>query len=401
MTTPNQQPQSVPHSVPLAGIIVVALEVAVAAPIATRHLADLGARVLKVEVPGRGDFARHYDTKMSGQSTYFVWANTGKDSIALDLKDPADRATFDRLVAGADVFIQNLSPAAAQRAGVSSAQLTELHPHLIACDISGYGLDGPRTDDKAYDMAIQAESGAMALTGSPDAPSKVGFSVADICAGMYALTSILAALVRRNDTGQGAAISLSMLECLTTWTAVQTYASVADGVAVARNRRRHGLIAPYGLFDLDDGSSVLIAVQADHEFVALCDGVLARPELARDSRFATAAARIANVDELEAEMRSALGGIAADEVRRRLGAARVANATMRDPLEVWNHEQLVARDRKIDVELPGGATTRAYKPPFNIAGVSPADPAIVPDLDEHDPALVAELQRRADERGSL
>ncbi len=383
---------------PLDGVIVVALEVAVAAPIATRHLADLGARVLKVEVPGRGDFARHYDTKMSGQSTYFVWANAGKDSIALDLKAPGDRASFDRLVAGADVFIQNLSPAAAERAGVSSAQLCAIHPHLIACDISGYGLDGPRTDDKAYDMAIQAESGAMALTGSPDAPSKVGFSVADICAGMYALSSILAALVRRERTGLGAAISLSMLECLTTWTAVQIYASAADGEPVPRNRRRHGLIAPYGLFDLDDGSTVLIAVQADHEFVALCDGVLHRGDLAHDSRFATAAARIANVDDLEAEMRSALLATPASEIRRRLVEARVANATMRDPLEVWNHEQLVARDRKVEVELPGGETATVLKPPFNIADVPPQPDQRVPDLDEHDPALVAELNRRAEER---
>ena len=216
-------------SAPLDGITVVALEQAVAAPIATRHLADLGARVLKIEHPDGGDFARHYDANQGGASTYFVWANRGKDSLAVDLKDPAQRDLLERLIAGADVFIQNLSPAAAGRAGLLASQLHERYPHLVACDISGYGLDGPRTDDKAYDLAIQSESGAVALTGSEEQMSKVGFSVADICAGMYALSSILAALYRRDRTGEGAAIELSMLECLAEWTSPQVLTAAATG----------------------------------------------------------------------------------------------------------------------------------------------------------------------------
>ena len=219
---------------PLDGILVVTVENAVSAPFTTRHLADLGARVLKVERPPDGDFARHYDARLDGESTYFVWGNRGKDSIALDLRDPAQREHFDELVAGADVFVQNLSPGAARRAGLLAEQLTALHPRLIACDISGYGIDGPRADDKAYDLIVQAESGAVALTGDPERMSKVGFSVADICAGMYGLSAILAALHRRAVTGEGAAISLSMLECLAEWTAPQTYASVADGAAPTR-----------------------------------------------------------------------------------------------------------------------------------------------------------------------
>ena len=216
-------------SAPLEGVIVVALEAAVAAPFATRQLADLGARVLKVERPGEGDFARDYDSAMGGTSAFFVWANRGKQSIELDLKDPDDRAQFDRLVAGADVFVQNLSPAAARRAGILADQLRAKHPGLIACDVSGYGLGGPRADDKAYDLAVQAEGGAVALTGTAEQACKVGFSVADIAAAMYAFSSILAALYRRQATGEGASIEVSMLESVAEWTAAPTYAAVGKG----------------------------------------------------------------------------------------------------------------------------------------------------------------------------
>ena len=383
-------------SAPLEGILVVTVENAVSAPFTTRHLADLGARVLKVERPPHGDFARHYDARLDGESTYFVWGNRGKDSIALDLRDPAQRERFDELVAGADVFVQNLSPGAARRAGVLAEQLTERHRYLIACDISGYGIDGPRADDKAYDLIVQAESGAVALTGDPERMSKVGFSVADICAGMYALSAILAALHRRAVTGEGAAISLSMLECLAEWTAPQTYASVADGAPPTRSARRHALIAPYGLFELDDGSVIMLAVQANPEWVALAGEVMGRPELATDPRFATNASRVVNVDELEEAISAYFAAKPAAQVLSELRAARIAFGRVNGPLEVAAHEQLQARDRFGTVELPEGTATM-LRPPFNISAAG--EPRWrVPALDEHEPELVAELVERARRR---
>ena len=380
-------------SAPLEGVLVVTLENAVSAPLTTRHLADLGARVLKVERPPHGDFARHYDSRLAGESTYFVWGNRGKDSIALDLREAAQRERFDELVAGADVFVQNLSPGAASRAGVLAEQLVARHPHLVACDISGYGTDGPRADDKAYDLIIQAEAGAVALTGDPDRMSKVGFSVADICAGMYALSAILAALHRRACTGEGAAISLSMLECLTEWTAPQTYASVADGAPPARSARRHSLIAPYGLFELADGTVIMLAVQSNAEWAALAGDVMGRPELATDPRFAENADRVANVDELESKLSTALAADAASAVLERLRRARIAFGRVNGPLQVADHEQLRARHRFSEVDLPAGRTTM-LRPPFNISdGGEPR--ARVPALGEHDPTLVAELLERA------
>lgn len=379
-------------SAPLAGIVVVALEQAVSAPLATRHLADLGATVLKVEQPGDGDLARHYDANVAGQSSYFVWANRGKQSIALDLKDGGDRALFDTLVAGADVFVQNLSPAAAGRAGVLARQLHEAHPHLVACDVSGYGLDGPRTDDKAYDLAIQAEAGAFALTGTPDEMSRVGISIADISAAMYALSSILAAIVRRDRTGEGAAIEISMLESLAEWAAPQIYTAASTGVAPGRSSRRHPMIAPYGTFRLGDGRTVLVAIQAQHEWRSFAADVLDRPELADDPRFATNPDRRDHVDELEAEIRAVFGSLEPDEVIARLRRARVAHSFVRNLGDVWSHEQLRARDRFVDVDTPTGRAT-TFRPPFNLTGLPPATPE-VPAVGQHDPALIALLRRR-------
>ena len=322
-----------------------------------------------------------------------MWGNRGKDSIALDLRDPAQRERFDELVAGADVFVQNLSPGAARRAGVLAEQLVARHPHLVACDISGYGTDGPRADDKAYDLIVQAEAGAVALTGDPGRMSKVGFSVADICAGMYALSAILAALHRRARTGEGAAISLSMLECLAEWTAPQTYASVADGAPPTRSARRHALIAPYGLFELAGGAVIMLAVQSNAEWVALATDVMGRPELATDPRFAENADRVANVEALEAELSAALAAEAAPVVLERLRGARIAFGRVNGPLEVAGHEQLRARDRFTDVDVPGGRTA-VLRPPFNISGGGEPRNR-VPALGEHDPALLAELLERA------
>jgi itaconate CoA-transferase len=386
-------------SAPLDGVIVVALEQAVAAPLATRHLADLGATVLKIERRDGGDFARDYDSKMAGQSTFFVWANRGKQSLALDVKDPADRATFDVLVAGADVFIQNMSPSAAERAGVLADQLVAQHPHLIACDVSGYGLGGPRTDDKAYDLAIQAEGGAMALTGSADAMSKVGFSVADIASAMYALSSILAALYRRQVTGEGAAISLSMLECMTEWTSVPIYSAVHTGVVPERVGHRHASIAPYGIYELGDGGGVLVAVQSNRDWATFAELVLGDAALTTDSRFVENWDRIANVDALEAVIIAVFSAHPAHEIVGRLQRSRVVWARARSALEVWGHEQHAARDRFVSVDTPTGSLL-TFRPPFNISDCP--DPNLsVPALDEHDESVVAALRARASEHGGV
>lgn len=373
---------------PLEGVLVVSLEQAVSAPLTTRHLADLGAEVLKIERPG-GDSARHYDTNLAGQSTFFVWANYGKQSLVIDLTSPSDRGLFDELVAGADVFVQNLSPGAAQRAGVLASQLCERYPSLIACDISGYGLDGPRSDDKAYDLAIQAEAAAIDLTGSADEMSKVGFSIADISVAMYALSSILAALLRRQRSGEGAVISLSMLECLAEWTAVPVYSAVATGSVPARSPRRHSLIAPYGIFDLCDGSRVLIAVQAEHEWLAFASQVLQRPDLVDEAAFTGNAARIANVVALEAVIDEVLAATPAGVILQRLRHARVAHSFVNDPIELWQHSQLRARQRFQTVDLPTGQA-EIFKPPFNISDNQPRNSA-VPALGEHEPALIERL----------
>lgn len=371
--------------------MVVAVEQAIAAPLATRHLADLGARVLKIEHPDGGDFARHYDANTAGQSTYFVWANRGKDSLVLDLKASDGREQLAALIAGADVFVQNLSPGAAERAGLLARQLLERFPSLVACDISGYGLAGPRTDDKAYDLAIQCEAGAVMLTGSTEQPSKVGISIADISAAMYALSSILAALYRRDRTGEGAAISLSMLECLTEWTSPQVLTAVATGEAPARSPRRHPMIAPYGMFELADGRTVLIAVQADREWRSLADGVLHRPELGTDPRFATNGARISNVDALEQIVRDVLGALPAHEARARLREARITVADVREPSAVWEHEQLAARGRRVPVTTETGDAV-VLKAPFDMSGLDDRG-GRVPALGEHDASLVDRLLR--------
>lgn len=377
---------------PLEGVLVVALEQAVAAPFATRQLADLGAEVLKVERKGEGDFARGYDTAMGGTSAFFVWANRGKQSIELDLKDASDRATFDHLVAGADVFIQNLSPSAAERMGVLADQLRADRPELIACDISGYGLGGPRTDDKAYDLAIQAEGGAIALTGTPEQASKVGFSIADISSAMYAFSSILAALYRRQATGEGASVEVSMLESLAEWTAAPTYNAVGNGVVPARSGHRHTMIAPYGLYGLADGSDVLVGVQSNRDWAAFAEHALQDPSLISDVRFADNVDRITNIADLEAIIDDVFMTASAEEILGRLRAGKVTHSQVRDPLALWQHEQLRARDRFMDVRTPTGSA-EVYRSPFNISGVGdPADH--VPALGEDTSDLVARLLDR-------
>ncbi|MHB8796720.1 MAG: CaiB/BaiF CoA transferase family protein [Candidatus Nanopelagicales bacterium] len=367
-------------SAPLAGIVVVGLEQAVAAPFATRQLADLGAFVLKVEPPG-GDFARHYDSAMAGQSASFVWVNRGKQSVALDLRLDDDRATLAMLIAGADVFVHNVSPGAAARLGIDPGDLLARHPALIACAISGYGSDGPRSADKAYDLAIQAEAGAFSVTGAEEM-SKVGFPVADIAAGMYALSSILAALVRRGRTGEGAAIRVAMIDALVEWMSAPLYAAAYGEGQAPRAGRRHHSIAPYGTFRLSDGRTVLIAVQNDPEWGRLAAGLLDRPGLADDPRYATNPARIAHVDEVESMVADALASLGADDALGRLAGARIAVAYVNDLPGVWEHEELRSRGLFRSAGTQAGPV-EVLDVPFDISGWRPG-PGRVPGLDEHD-----------------
>jgi len=378
------------RSGPLAGIVVVSLEQAVAAPFATRQLADLGATVVKIERPG-GDFARHYDDHVEGTSAFFVWANRGKHSVVLDLKTPADRRCFDALVAGCDVFVHNITPGAAQRQGIDAATLRSRRPELVVCDISGYGSGGPRSADKAYDLAIQAEAGAFAVTGD-SVMSKVGFSVADIAAGMYAFAGVLAALVRRERTGEGSHVEVAMLDCLTEWMSAPLYGAVYGPGRPPRTGRRHHAIAPYGTFRLADGRTLLLAVQSDEEWRRLARVGLARPDLAEDPRFAANLDRVRNVDELERHVSQALATVPAGEALRRLHEASVAVARVNDLADVWQHEQLRARGRFEPVQLPTGEAEMLRHPLTSL--VPEPAPARVPALGEHDPGVLDAVSRR-------
>lgn len=375
---------------PLEGIIVVSLEAAISAPFATRQLADLGATVIKVERP-EGDFARHYDSVVHGESAFFVWANRGKQSVVLDLKDEEDLTMFRGLIAGADVFLHNLSPQAGARLGIDAPTLVAAHPSLVAVEISGYGHGGPRTDDKAYDLAIQAEAGVFSVTGSAEM-SKVGFSVADICSAMYAFSSILAALVRRERTGEGAAIQVSMLDSLAEWVSAPLYNAVYGSGQSPRTGRRHHAIAPYGTFELSDGSTILIAVQSDGEWRSMAEHLMGDASLGVDERFDTNAARIANVDELEQLISQRLRSLSADDARTLLAAGRIATARVNDLQAVWRHEQLRARERFVEVDTPSGAV-ELLRSPFDISGWTPAD-GPVPALDEHDAATLRQVLQR-------
>ena len=369
---------------PLAGVVVVSLEQAISAPFATRQLADLGATVIKVERPG-GDFARHYDADVKGESAFFVWANRGKQSVVLDIKNDGDAETFFALIAGADVFVQNIAPDAAERMGIGAEQLHARFPGLIACEISGYGAGGPRSADKAYDLAVQAEAGAFSVTGD-ETMSKVGFSVADISAGMYAMSGILAALVRRERTGEGAAISVSMLDSLVEWMSAPLYAAVHGKGQAPRTSRRHHAIAPYGTFALASGKVILIAIQNDREWQRMAEIVLVNAALATDERFATNAARIANVEETESLVSEGFRSMSDDDALARLAEAGIAIARVNDLADVWKHEQLRARGRFVEVDTPGGPLELLAEP-FGISEWSPGRRRI-PALGEHDPAVV-------------
>jgi itaconate CoA-transferase len=372
----------------LTGITVVALEQAVAAPFATRQLADLGARVIKVERPDGGDFARGYDTAVLGQASYFVWLNRGKESIELDLKTERGRQVLTALLDRADVFVQNLAPGAAGRLGLGAAELTARHQRLICCSISGYGPDGPYRHKKAYDLLVQCEAGLVSITGTAEQPSKAGISVADIAAGMYAYSGVLTALYDRERTGRGSSFDVALLDALGEWMSQPYYYHVYGGHPVSRTGARHASISPYGPYAAADGQ-VFIGLQNDREWAVLCDQVLHQPALTEDERFRTNPDRLAHDDEVTQIIERALAELPADQVTALLDAAGIASARMRTPAEFAAHPQLAARDRWREVGSPGGPV-RALLPPVTVAGQEPVLGA-VPAVGQHTAAILAEL----------
>jgi len=377
----------------------VSVEQAVAAPFAARQLGDLGARVIKVERPDGGDFARGYDKAVDGQSAYFVWLNRNKESLSLDLKQEAAREALHRLVERADVFIQNLAPGAVERLGFGAAALRAKHPRLITCDISGYGATGPYADKKAYDLLIQSESGVLSVTGTADTPCKVGVSIADIATGMHAYSAILAALYRRERDGCGAHIEVPMFDCLVEWNSHPVYYTHYSGNAPRRSGPDHATIVPYGKFDCADGRSVMLGLQNEREWAVFCDKVLDRPELASDDRYDSNTKRTERRTEMMAIFQSVFSQITAAELVARLDAAGIANGRLNTPADVWDHPQLSARERWREVEHPGG-TMRAVLPPASFDDFEAAM-APVPTLAEHTDRILSELGYSAESIRSL
>lgn len=374
---------------PLDGILVVSLEHAIAAPFCTRQLADLGARVIKVERPGAGDFARAYDTRVKGQSSHFVWTNRSKESLALDLKEPAQLDALKQLVAKADVLVQNLAPGAAARMGLSFEALHDAHPKLIVCDISGYGDDGPYRDKKAYDLLIQAEAGLLSVTGTPDAPCKAGNSMADIAAGMYAYSSILAALLQRQRTGEGSHIDVSMLESLAEWMGFPMYYAYDGQSPPPRTGASHASIYPYGPFATKDGT-VILGIQNEREWAVFCEQVLGNAALASDPRFDAGARRNEHRAALEAIILEVFRSLSTEEVEQRLDDAQIANGRMNDMAGLWAHPQLKARGRWRSVGSPAGDIPALLPPGRNSSFDHRMDP--VPATGEHTQAILRELE---------
>jgi itaconate CoA-transferase len=379
---------------PLAGITVVALEQAVAAPFATRQLADLGARVIKIERPGAGDFARAYDTKVRGASSHFTWLNRSKESLTLDLKRRESDGILQRLLERADVFIHNLAPGAVDRLNLGVDPLRARFPRLIVCTVSGYGSAGPYQLRKAYDLLVQAEAGFLSITGTAETPAKAGISIADIAGGMYAYSGILTALLLRQRTGEGSAIDVSLFDALSEWMGYPSYYTMYGGTAPPRTGASHATIAPYGPFPAGDGRAVYFGVQNDREWRRFCAVVLERPALADDERFASNAVRVANREELHAIIDGVFAGLSAATVAERLDAADIASGRMNTVQEFVDHPQLGARNRWRDVESPVG-TLRALVPPATIAGVEPVMNPI-PAVGEHTDAILRELDFDSD-----
>lgn len=375
---------------PLEGITVVAVEQAVAAPFATRQLADLGARVVKIERPDGGDFARGYDTAARGLASHFVWCNRGKESVAVDLKDGRGLDLVRRLVAGADVFVQNLAQGAAARLGLDAATLCAAHPRLIAVDVSGYGPGGPYAHKRAYDMLVQCEAGLVSVTGTEEQPVKSGIPAADIAAGMYAYTGVLAALVRRGTTGRGGPVEVSLLDSLAEWMGHPLHHGMHGGTSPARTGLAHAVIAPYDAYPTADGSLVLLSVQNDREWRRLAEQVLARPDLADDPAFATNTARVAGRAKTDTVVADALAPLTAAEALARLDAAGVACARLNTVADLAEHPQLTARDRWRFVDSPTGPL-RTLLPPVTFPDGPEARMGRIPALGEDTDAVLTEL----------
>jgi itaconate CoA-transferase len=373
---------------PLDGVFVVSLEQAVAAPFATRQLADLGARVIKIERPGPGDFARGYDRAVHGQSSYFVWLNRGKESVEADIKSTTGRQLVAALIDRADVFVQNLVPGAAERLGLDADTLRQVRPGLIHCSISGYGPDGPYGSKKAYDLLVQCETGLVMSTGTEETPAKAGISVADIATGMYAYSGILTALYDRERTGQGASLRVAMLDALAEWMSQPAYLSRYGDQPPRRTGARHPSISPYGPFKVADGS-IFFGIQNDREWHIFCHDILRRQDLATDPRFASNTDRVSRNAELTTIIEEAFAGLDGEQLTRLLGQAGIASARLRTPEELTRHPQLLARHRFRTVCTPGGYID-AFLPPVETAGQEPVM-GPVPTLGEHTEAICAEF----------
>ena len=374
---------------PLDGITVITLEHAIAAPFCTRQLADLGARVIKIERPGVGDFARAYDDRVKGMASHFVWVNRSKESLSLDVKHPEATVILDRLLEKADVLVQNLAPGAAARLGLSFDTLHARYPGLIVCDISGYGADGPYRDKKAYDLLIQSESGFLSVTGTEDTPAKSGASIADIAAGMYAYTNILAALIQRGRTGKGCRIDVSMLESMTEWMSFPLYYAYEGAPPPVRAGAAHATIYPYGPFPAGDGKIVMLGLQNEREWVLFCEKVLMQPALATDTRFDSSSKRSGARKALYDIICSSFAALTAEQIIERLDAAPIACARLNDMHELWDHAQLRARDRWASVASPVGEIKAPLPPGVSTAWQARMD--AIPALGEHTRAILTEL----------
>ena len=374
---------------PLEGITVVGLEQVIAGPFCTRQLAELGARVIKIERPGGGDAARGYDKTVQGLSSHFVWVNRSKESLCLDVKHPDAKLVLDKLMANADVFVQNLAPGAAERLGLGAAELRAKHPRLIWCGISGYGPAGPYADKKAYDLLVQCEAGLLSVTGTPEQPAKAGIPVADIAAGMYALSSILAALYRRQAEGVGATLDITMFESLGEWMGFPAYFTAYGGAAPPRSGPHHATIVPYGPFKAGDGKTVFLSIQNEREFERFCDVVLLNSGLKSNPKFSSGSVRAVNRDAMHEEIDRVFSKLTAEKILQRLDEADIANARLNSMQEFWDHPQLEARERWREVSTPAGPVN-AVKPPFNLDGFEPRMDA-VPALGAHSRAILSEL----------
>jgi itaconate CoA-transferase len=370
-------------------VTVVALEQVISGPYCTRQLADLGARVIKIERPETGDFVRYHDKRVKGQCSHFVWTNRNKESLELDVKKPEDISTLKKLLKTADVFVANLVPGATERLGLSYDKLREVNEKLIFCEISGYGSDGPYKTKKAYDLLVQSEAGLLSITGTPETPSKVGASIADIAAGMYAYSSIMAALLQRAKTGKGCKLDISMLESMVEWMGFPMYYAYEQQAAPQRAGASHASIYPYGPFEARDGT-VMLGIQNQREWVILCEKVLDLPELAKEERFIDTDSRSNNRKELYPIICGALAKYTAKEAVAKLEEAGIANANVNDMEAVWNHPQLTARRRFREMETEAGRV-RTVMPPGMSADVEPRlEP--VPSIGQHNSKILAELE---------